>query len=216
LLIIFDWDGTLCDSTGRITDAMRGAARELGLPIPPREAVRDVIGLGLPEALDTLFPEAPLERRQQMRERYSAHYVEIDRQPAGLFPGALETLEALRGSGHRLAVATGKGRHGLNRVLRGLALEQAFDATRCADETASKPSPRMLHELLREFELPPADAVMVGDSEYDLLMARAAGVPAIGVSYGVHPPRRLQRHGPRAIIDALPELPPLLDGAAAG
>lgn len=206
MLLIFDWDGTLCDSTGRIVEAMRQAARQLGLTEPPAAAVRDVIGLGLPEAVQTLFPALEHGQRDRLREQYSHCYRELDDKPAGLFPGAREVMDSLRARGHQLAVATGKGRLGLDRVLAGLDMDSYFDATRCADETASKPDPRMLHELFAECGSGRATSLVIGDSEYDLAMAAAAGVDAVGVSYGVHAPERLMRHGPLAIIDDLAEL----------
>jgi phosphoglycolate phosphatase len=206
MLLIFDWDGTLCDSTARIVEAMQQAARELAIAEPSEGAVQDVIGLGLPEALAQVFPTLDVARREQVRERYSSCYVALDAHPAGLFSGALETLDELRLRGHTLAVATGKGRAGLNRVLAGLGLDGYFDATRCADETCSKPDPLMLQELLTEFTRPVEQAVMIGDSEYDLAMARRLEMPSIGVSYGVHSVERLKLHGPLAMIDNLPQL----------
>jgi phosphoglycolate phosphatase len=215
MLIIFDWDGTLCDSTGRIVAAMREAAITLSAPVPPEDAVRNVIGLGLPEAMEELFPTLPLAQRDEMRECYSSCYVELDREPAGLFPGAMEVLEELRSRGHLLAVATGKGRRGLDRVLTGLGMEAWFDATRCADETCSKPDPQMLYELLEELQVTADSSLMIGDSEYDLMMAGAAPMASVGVSYGVHSAQRLGRHAPLAVLDKLEELlqlPGLLPG----
>jgi phosphoglycolate phosphatase len=206
MLIVFDWDGTLCDSTARIVTAMQLAARELGFTEPSEEAVENVIGLGLAEALAGVFPALSLPQREQIRERYSSCYVALDVEPAGLFDGALETMEVLRRRGHKLAVATGKGRAGLDRVLAGLQLSDYFDGTRCADETRSKPDPLMLQELLAKFGLGVEQAVMVGDSEYDLDMARRLLVPAIGVSWGVHSVERLQQQGPVAVIDRLQQL----------
>lgn len=206
MLIIFDWDGTLCDSTDRIVASMRAAAEALSASIPAVEAVRDIIGLGLPEAMEELFPTLALEERDAMRECYSACYVELDREPAGLFPAAMDVMEELRGRGHQLAVATGKGRPGLERVLGGLGLSEFFDATRCADETSSKPDPHMLFELLEEMNAAASDSLMIGDSEFDLMMANAASVAGIGVSYGVHSAERLQRHAPVTVVDSLTEL----------
>ncbi len=133
-------------------------------------------------------------------------YVALDRGPAPLYPGALETLHALRDRGLELAVATGKSRRGLNRVLAGLGLEGFFDSTRCADETSSKPHPLMLHEILQERAKPVEEALMVGDTEFDLAMAGNAGIGSVGVSFGVHSVPRLQAHDPLAIVDTLPEL----------
>ena len=206
MLIIFDWDGTLCDSTGRIVEAMRQAAGSLALPVPQAAAVTDIIGLALPEAMAILFPQQAASVREQMREAYSECYVSLDTVPSGLFSGALRTLDSLRARGHCLAVATGKSRRGLDRVLQGHGLRDFFDATRCSDETRSKPHPLMLEEILSETGHQPAQSLMVGDSEYDLAMARSAGVAGIGVSFGVHSPPRLQNHAPLAIIDELDEL----------
>ncbi len=206
MLIIFDWDGTLCDSTGRIVAAMREAAQQLSAPVPEVDAVRDVIGLGLPEAMEQLFPTLSLPDQDAIRECYYTCYVEVDKEPAGLFSGAMDVMEELRSRGHHLAVATGKGRRGLDRVLHGLGLADYFDATRCADETASKPNPHMLFELLEEFGVSAAESLMIGDSEYDLMMARAASVPGVGVSYGVHSIEQLQRHRPVTVVDMLSEL----------
>jgi len=211
MLIIFDWDGTLCDSTGRIVAAMQEAATQLDFPVPTDAAVMDVIGLGLPEAMAILFPALERGAQDAMRERYSACYRLLDAVPAGLFPGALDVLADLRRRGHQLAIATGKGRQGLQRVLAGLGLEDYFDASRCADETASKPDPRMLHELLLEMGMGASDSLMVGDSEYDLMMAGNAAIASVGVSYGVHSPERLHRHQPLAVVDHLAELPVLLE-----
>ena len=206
MLIIFDWDGTLCDSTGRIVEAMQAAASDNGVDIPSPQSVENIIGLGLPEAMETLFPTLEPGQRDQVRVRYSECYVELDQQPSQLFPGALDTLQVLRDRGHLLAVATGKSRRGLNRVLGGLGLEDYFDGSRCADETRSKPHPLMVHELLVELDRAAQHSVVVGDSEYDLAMAAAAEVDSVGVSFGVHSVERLQSHQPRAVVDALPEL----------
>ncbi len=206
MLIIFDWDGTLCDSTGNIVAAMRSAAAELDGEQPTEAAVRDVIGLGLPEAMAQLFPRREAAFRERMQLRYREHYLELERNPSALYPGARETLAELRGRGHYLAVATGKGRRGLDRVLNGHGMGDYFDASRCADETRSKPDPLMLHELLTEMDTSSAEAVVVGDSEYDLAMAAAARVAGVGVSYGVHSAERLRVHDPVAVVDSLLEL----------
>jgi phosphoglycolate phosphatase len=210
MIAIFDWDGTLCDSIDGIVRAMQGAAEELAVPVPTPAAVRDIVGLGLPQALARLFPALAEAQRAAMAEAYSQHYVAATAGPARLFEGALEMLEALRGTGIEVAVATGKSRRGLNRVLSGLGMETYFHATRCADETRSKPDPLMLRQILAERGKSAQEAVMVGDSEYDLDMAARAGIPAVGVSFGVHEPVRLARHRPRHIVDHLSELPGLL------
>ena len=185
---------------------MQLAAREEGIAVPEIAAVENIIGLGLPEAMLALFPALGSAVRDRVREHYSRCYVELDQEPAQLFPGAIDTLEQLRARGHLLAVATGKSRRGLDRVTRGLALEGFFDGSRCADETRSKPHPLMVHELLQELDAPASDTLVVGDSEYDLAMATAARVRAVGVSYGVHSVERLSGHGPLAIVDELQHL----------
>lgn len=174
--------------------------------VPSQAAVREIIGLGLPEALASLFPNLSLRQREQVQASYSTSYVALDQKPSPLFAGALETLTELRRRGHLLAVATGKSRRGLNRVLTGLDLHAWFDITRCADETRSKPHPLMLEEILQELAGSAADALLIGDSEYDLRMAQAIQMPAIGVSYGVHSAERLRQHGAELIIDQLTEL----------
>ncbi len=206
MIVIFDWDGTLCDSVEQIVAAMQAAAQDLAEPVPEVGAVRDIVGLGLPQAIERLFPTRPETARQRIAERYSHHFIAGDSGPASLFDGALDTLNALRERGFELAVATGKSRRGLNRVLGGLALGDTFHATRCADETQSKPHPQMLEEILSERGKRPVEAVMVGDTEFDLEMAARAGIPSVGVSYGVHSPERLAGHGPVAIVDSLPAL----------
>ena len=214
MLVIFDWDGTLCDSTGRIVESMQQAAQDQSAPVPTVEAVRDVIGLGLPEAMAALFPSLESGSRDRVELRYRECYLERDRTPSPLYPGARETLDGLRAAGCQLAVATGKGRAGLDRLLAGHGLSEFFDATRCADETRSKPDPLMVNELLQDLQRAPQESIVVGDSEYDLMMARAAGVSSVGVSFGVHSPERLQRHEPLAIIDELLELSSIvLNGA---
>ena len=206
MLIIFDWDGTLCDSTGTIVAAMCEAARRQSAPVPADSAVLDVIGLSLTKAIEQLFPGLSPEEQGALRLGYSNLYRELDSNPAQLFPGAREILEDLRGAGHHLAVATGKSRQGLDRVLRGLDAGHYFHGSRCADESLSKPHPQMLQELLDEFGYHPADSLMIGDSELDLEMAHAAGMDRVGVSYGVHNAERLRRWSPLAVLDDLPQL----------
>jgi len=206
MLIIFDWDGTLCDSASRIVAAMAAAARECGLAVPAAGATENIIGLGLQESMEALFPARDEACYSQLKALYSSHFLALDQVPSPLFEGALETLEALRARGHRLAVATGKSRRGLDRVLAGHQLGGYFDGSRCADESRSKPHPLMLQQLLQELESSVDDACMIGDTEYDLGMAQAASMTAIGVSYGSHSRQRLRRHDPLAIVDTLPEL----------
>lgn len=209
-LVIFDWDGTVMDSTGRIIACMHKAGADLCLPVLEDDAVREIIGLGLPEALRTLYPGIDDGALERMRERYAVHFVAAEASPSRLYPGARETLAALRGTGLRLAVATGKSRKGLDRVWASSGLGDSFDASRCADETHSKPHPAMVTELLTELRVAPERALVVGDTSFDLQMARDAGVDRVAVSYGAHPVDRLMNFHPLAVIDALPQLLPLL------
>ena len=205
-LFVFDWDGTLMDSVGRIVSCLRQAAEEQGLADLGDAAFADVIGLGLPQAIAQLYPQLNPRQIEQFRDDYAARFVAADARPSQLFPGALQLLEALRARGHWVAVATGKSRRGLDRVLGELGLDDCFHATRCADETASKPDPRMLHEIVAALGAEPEQAVMIGDTEYDLEMAARARIRSLGVSYGVHSRERLARHGPARIVDSLPEI----------
>lgn len=204
--IIFDWDGTLSDSISRIVECMRGAADLVGVPLPSERQVRDIIGLGLPEAVAVLFPDIDdpsLTRR--MTEAYSQYFIAQEQTPSPLFEGVMETLTDLRASGYKLAVATGKSRRGLDRVLSAHDLSHFFDATRCADESVSKPHPKMLEEILNRLETPASHAVMLGDSEYDIRMAHNARVRAVAVSYGAQSREHLLQSQPEHCIDAFSE-----------
>ena len=202
-LIIFDWDGTLMDSERQIVHCMQMAAHDLELVVPTYEAVRHIIGLGLPEAIERLFPRHDADVREAIRLGYARHFVAGSAGNSDLFPGAIELLGELRARSLVLAVATGKSRVGLNRVLAKTGLTSFFDLTRTADETASKPDPRMLHEILEETRLRPEEAVMIGDTTFDLEMAVRAGVPRIGIAHGVHETKALRAHAPLAIVDDL-------------
>jgi len=185
-LIVFDWDGTLMDSTSAIVKCIQAAARDLGLGVPDDRAAAHVIGLSLQDALKVAVPELDPKHYGRMVERYRHHYLARDHELT-LFPGVREMLDELSRSGYFLAVATGKSRVGLNRVLDASRLLSLFDATRCADETFSKPHPAMLHELTRELGQDLQRTVMIGDTTHDLLMARNAGTAGVGVHYGAHP-----------------------------
>ena len=205
-LYIFDWDGTLMDSVNRIVSCLRQAALEQGLDDLEDRHFGDVIGLGLPQALARLYPGLDAPRVERFRTTYAERFLAADGEPAVLFPGARVLLDELRGRGHQVAVATGKSRRGLNRILDELDLVQCFDATRCADETASKPDPRMLEEIVAELDVDRDRAVMIGDTEYDLEMAARAGIRSVGISHGVHSRERLLRHAPESIVDSLLEI----------
>jgi len=204
-LIIFDWDGTLMDSETQIVHAMNGAIDDMKLEKRTTNQCRNIIGLGLKEAIDALYPGRDVVFQEQFVERYRHHWFSIAH-TSELFPGASETLRLLKESGILLAVATGKGRAGLDKVLVNTGLEDMFSATRCSDETQSKPHPQMVSEILDELDIEPHQALMVGDTEYDLLMAINAGVNPVAVSYGVHERERLMQHQPLACLDNISEL----------
>lgn len=212
-LLVFDWDGTLVDSIERIVESMCVAAERSGLPRRSDEAIKGIIGLGLPEAIQALYPEVDDEAVLAIfRGDYAEHYLLLESEPSPLFPGVAEALEHFRQSGYRLAVATGKSRRGLDRVLKGRGWDGFFDITRAADETASKPDPRMLHEILAHCRVDPRRALMVGDAPFDLEMARRAGMDSVAVAYGAQPLSVLRRYGPRLEIEHFNELRTWLDG----
>lgn len=201
-LLVFDWDGTLVDSIARIVESMQVAAADCGLPPLDDASIRGIIGLGLPEAIRALYPQLldPL-LVERFRCVYSEHYLHLESTPSPLFAGVRESLLAFRGQGYRLAVATGKTRRGLDRVLAGHGWLDFFDITRCADETASKPDPCMLHEILAHFRVAPERALMVGDSPFDLQMAHNVGMTAVAVGYGAQPLAVLQEYRPHLAIE---------------
>jgi len=201
------------DSEARILDCVKAAVTDLRLPLPPDEAISDIIGLGLREAIDRLFPGADEELYQGIVDGYRRHFLEGSRVPSRLFAGSREVIETLAARQYLLAVATGKGRMGLDAVLESTETAALFHATRCADEAFSKPHPAMLEQLLEELGVSPGEALMIGDTEYDMQMAANAGVAALAVSYGVHPPERLLRHAPLGCLNDIRELPGWLDQA---
>jgi phosphoglycolate phosphatase len=184
-LIVFDWDGTLYDSTALIARCIQAACADVGVPVPSDRDASYVIGMGLIDALQHAAPALPRERYAELGARYRHHYFAREHEIV-FFDGTLAMLQALRTRGHLLGVATGKSRAGLDKALNTSALVGLFDATRTADETASKPDPRMLHELMRELGVAPARTLMIGDTTHDLLLAANAGTESIGVSYGAH------------------------------
>lgn len=212
-LLVFDWDGTLMDSAARIVGSMQAAFRELDLAPPPAEAARNVIGLGLSHAVAELAPGLDEGLQARLIERYRAHYLELNDTPTPLFPGAADVVADLHGQGYLLAVATGKSRRGLDQALTQSGLGARFHATRSADETLSKPHPQMLLELLDELGIHASRALMIGDTEYDLLTARNAGVDALAVCYGAHAPERLLALEPLACLSAIDALPGWLAAA---
>ncbi len=213
-LLIFDWDGTLMDSIARIVNCFGNACTDSGLPRPADAAMRHVIGLGLTEAVDQLLPGVDEAARERVVARYREHFLHIDQTAMPLFEGVRTGLGLLADQGYLLAVATGKSRRGLDRVLEESGLGGLFVATRCADEAFSKPHPKMLEDLLDYTGLESNRALMVGDTTYDLQMARAASMDSLAVSYGVHSREDLQAHAPRACLDSFDEVRQWLAPAA--
>ena len=211
-LVVFDWDGTLMDSESRIVTCMQRAASQVGVAVPDNAAARDVIGLGLIEAVQRLFPVADAPAVAALVDAYRAHWLGDEVVPAPMFAGAGEMIERLFDAGVLLAVATGKSRRGLDKALEESGLGRFFHATRCADEAFSKPHPQMLQDILTDLDTTPGRAVMVGDTEYDMQMARNAGVSAVAVSHGVHAPSRLLANGADACFDDLFQLSDWLHG----
>ena len=210
-LLVFDWDGTLMDSTASIVRAARAAIRDLGLPERSPDAIRDIIGLGLKESWTALFPELDARSYLPFVDRYREHFVLRERDRSALYPGVEHTLGCLRASGWSLAVATGKSRAGLDHDLQRTGLSETFDASRTADETRSKPDPQMLCELLDELDIRPQATLMIGDTEYDLQMAHAAGVASLGITWGAHSEDRLRTLASAACLNSVGRLPDWLE-----
>ncbi len=204
-LLIFDWDGTLMDSAGVIVDSIQRACEDIGLAAPSDRASRQIIGLGLIQALQTLLPDLPADAYPRLVERYRHHYLGRDQQ-IPLFDGVADGIRDLRERGFQLAVATGKSRLGLSRALDASGLGSWFAATRCADQTHSKPHPAMVLELLDELDAESAHALVIGDTSHDLLMASNAGVASLGVTYGAHEADDLQPHAPLALMPSFAEV----------
>lgn len=210
-LLVFDWDGTLMDSEARILDCVRATVTHLDLPPVSDKQIRNIIGLGLKEAVITLFPGAEDKLVAQVIDVYRRHFLAGDSTPSKLFSGVREVLLKLERRGYLLAVATGKGRPGLDQALQETGLGTLFHATRCADESFSKPHPDMLLQLLSELGVESSDTLMIGDTEYDMEMATNARTHGLAVSYGVHEAERLMRHNPLGCLDDISDLVPWLD-----
>lgn len=206
-LIIFDWDGTLFDSVGQIVASLQFAAQQFQQPLTD-EVAKSIIGLGLPEVAQVLFPSVP-ELHAEILQCYANHYVENSKEDAW-FEGISVMLQELKAQEVKLSVATGKSRKGLDRVLHQTASDDLFDVTRAASETKSKPDPLMLVEILQVTGVAAENAIMVGDTSYDLEMAQNIAMPRIGVSYGVHTPEVLARYNPLAIAEDVADLHQLL------
>lgn len=204
-LVVFDWDGTLMNSTALIASSIQAAARDLGLAVPDTATANHVIGLGLQDALSIAVPDLPPNAYGKMAERYRFHFLAGD---AGvpLFPGTVELLSDLNARGHKLAIATGKSTAGLERALVSTETRSFFAATRCADKTAPKPAPDMLHELMHELGASKEETVMIGDTTHDLQMALNAGVRFIAICHGAHPKDALMELAPLACVHNTNEL----------
>lgn len=204
-LIVFDWDGTLVDSTTLIGEALQHACGDLGLPVPDDAAARYVIGLGLADAMKLVAPDLPPDRYPELGARYRDHY--LAREPGiPLFDGARELLNELHAAGYLLAVATGKTRAGLARAMAQVGLHGVFHATRCADEGLPKPHPDMLLHLMERLAVTPRVTLMIGDTTHDLDLAQNAGAAGVAVTYGAHPPEGLALRTPLASVGSVAEL----------
>ena len=209
--VVFDWDGTLMDSEAQIVSCLRAAVSEMSLEPLDDETLRNVIGLGLQEAVDALFPG----RDGIFCRAFASHYRKYWFASGGssLFAGVPEMLDILREGQLLLGVATGKSRRGLDRVLGETGLASCFHATRCADEAPSKPHPQMLLDLMDQLGVTPAQTIMVGDTEYDMQMAAHAGAARVAVTSGVHSEERLNRHAPLVCLPSVSEIPVWMSGA---
>jgi phosphoglycolate phosphatase len=203
-LLIFDWDGTLIDSEANIVSCMVRAMEDAALPVLEADAIRNIIGLGLREALHTLYPTIDESSSRLLVDRYRYHF--LTSEPSQLFEGVDVMLKDLGERDYLLAVATGKGRQGLNHALEVTGYLEHFHSSRCADETRSKPHPQMLEEILDELGVAPSAALMIGDTEYDINMAHNAGMDSVAVSYGVHEKERLLQCNPLTCLHSIAEL----------
>jgi len=204
-LIAFDWDGTLFDSTQIIVRCIQEAVKDVGGVVPSQEAAAYVIGMALTPALAHAAPDVPPEKYPELSNRYRYHYLRLQDE-LSLFEGILPLLDDLRARGYLLTVATGKSRRGLNDALQSAALRGVFDGSRTADETAGKPHPLMLQELMAEFDVLPERTLMIGDTTHDLQMALNAGCPSVGVAYGAHAPETFAALRPLGIAHTVQEL----------
>ena len=212
-LIAFDWDGTLFDSTRMIARCIQASVVDVGGAKPTEKDAAWVIGLGLAEALAKAAPDVPREKYAELGARYRYHYLQLQ-DDLVLFDGVLPMLDALKARGHRLAVATGKSRRGLNEVLATVALRDLFDDSRTADETSGKPHPQMLLELMEALDVTPERTLMIGDTTHDLQLAINAGCASVGVSYGAHEPSSFESLKPLFVAHSTEELQAwLLDNA---
>lgn len=209
-LIIFDWDGTLADSVDWIVHCIRQAAARQNCPVPEPQAVKDIIGLSIENAVATLFPGMDEETGRRLAGDYAQAFFSREMSRNDLFPGVPEMLARFREAGYRLAVATGKKSSGLREVIAGTGLADSFCTTRSADQTASKPNPLMIDEIVAELGVAKDRTLMVGDSVHDLQMALNAGVASVAVTCGAHPAETLKRYSPLYCLNYPTELLGLL------
>lgn len=204
-LLVFDWDGTLMDSTSTIVAALQAACSDLGLPVPSEERARHIIGLGLHDSLAYVLPDTDPAEYPRVAERYGHHFRLRD-PDTSLFPGAEDALSALRAAGFLLGLATGKSRRGLDRALDRTGVRPLFHATRCADESCDKPNPEMLNDLIAILDVTRESTLMIGDTTHDIQMAFNAGVFSVAAAYGAHPRSALEALNPLACVDRPDEL----------
>ena len=205
-LVIFDWDGTLMDSQNKIVHALQLSVKKMRLTVKPVSELKTVIGLGLSEAIENLYPKLTVEQIHHFANYYRYFFLQDNNFDQVLFNGVIEMLENLFSKDVLLAIATGKSRRGLEIAMQESGIKNYFHASRCADETRSKPHPQMLEEILNEFGLDASDAVMVGDTEYDMQMAKSIKMDALAITYGVHERERLLSCSPAAILDSIEDL----------
>lgn len=211
-LIVFDWDGTLMDSADVIVRSIRRASIDAGFPAPTPEAARHIIGLGLMEAMAHLFPEADPDSCRRLSDHYRHHYLKTCEEGIFLFEGAEDAVAALNHAGCLLAVATGKSRRGLESAFDATGMRDYFHASRCADESFSKPHPAMLLELMDELGVEAGKTLMIGDTSHDLLMAANAGVASLALCHGAHSRETLEACQPLACLNDFAELKSWLNG----
>lgn len=205
-LIIFDWDGTIINSEAHIIQTMQMAITDEGLTMPSQQSIRHIIGLSLQRAIESLFPDLSAETVKRVEDGYRKHFFNETTAASELFDGVADVIQDLHAHGYYLAVATGKGRRGLDMALQNSGLEPFFHITRCADETRSKPDPLMLDEILTDLDLQSHKAIMVGDTSYDIEMANNIKMDCIAVTYGMHDKKHLESSKPTYFIDAIDQL----------
>lgn len=205
-LIVFDWDGTLMDSAAHIVACLQNAITELSLAPKTDDELKNIIGLGLREAFFALYPQADDNELTSLTHRYREHFFDNNATPCELFDGARELIQELDSNDYYLAIATGKGRNGLDKVLKETGMGTYFPITRCADESHSKPHPQMMLDIIDYYGVEANEAIMIGDSEYDLLMANNAKAQSVAVTYGVHEKHRLLNCSPITSVDSIKDL----------